>query len=65
MIKVMKSSGINFFWNVSSYGIYIYSEGPNSRRGSIFDGTLDPIFGVGPLFMDAIVEASIVTTIGS
>ena len=26
---------------------------------------MDPLFGVGPLFMDAIVEASIVTTIGS
>ena len=29
---------------------------PNSRRGSIFYGALDLIFGMGPLFMDAILE---------
>ena len=42
-----------------------YRGGPCKRGGSKFGGTLDPLFGVGPLFMDAIVEASIVTTIGS
>ena len=37
----------------------IYSVGP--IRGSIFGATLDPISGVGPIFMESIVEASILS----
>ena len=51
--------------SILKYKCFNYSIGSNSRRGSIFGGTLDPIFDVGPLFMDAIVAAPIVATIES
>ena len=40
---------------------YFYSVGPFNMRGSIFCVNLDPLSCGCPLFMDPIVEASIVT----